>query len=75
MTFSAAVSDGRQRTSWKVRAIPARAMRFGAQPAMSWPSSLIEPEDGRRAPEIRLRAIPAGNWPFAAAMPSPSIAG
>ena len=43
MTFSVTVRSGKGFSFWKVRATPARLMRSGRMPVMSWPSKKTRP--------------------------------
>src|SRR5690242_9087316 len=43
--------------TWKLRASPRRAMRYGRSPATSLPSSLIDPCEGLSRPLIKLKSV------------------
>src|SRR5262249_48681651 len=51
MTFSRALRCSKSWIFWKVRPMPARAMRCGGQPVTSTPLNMIMPAVGRNRPE------------------------
>ena len=48
---------GKVRTTWKVRPMPARQMRFGFSPVMSRPANRTLPPLGAASPFSRLNSV------------------
>src|SRR5438093_8701360 len=55
--FSRTVMDGKDRTIWKVRPIPRRAIRYGGIPVIGASSQRMSPASGRVSPLMQLRSV------------------
>src|SRR5690606_20896538 len=56
-TLSSTVISGNSATFWKVLVMPQAAMRFGRQPVMSCPASMMRPAWGLYRPTSRLKRV------------------
>ncbi len=66
MVFSSTVMLSNERTTWKVRATPARAQATGPMPLIRRPSSRTSPRSGETSPpmELNREVLPAPFGPI-----------